>query len=131
MNKILSTLVLSVSALMATTAVMAAPDYRHDDRRYHQNYQHQNHQHHNSHWNDHHHNNKWENDRYNKRVNPSRDWRVGQTLPRAYDSSRYKVSDREARRLPNTGRYQQWYKINGDYVLVNDRTDRIIRIRNG
>ena len=42
-----------------------------------------------------------------------------------YDSSRYHVSDREARRLPNTGRYQQWYKVNGDYVLVNERNNRI------
>ncbi len=30
--------------------------------------------------------------------------------------------------LPNTGRYQQWYKVNGDYVLINERTQRIIRI---
>jgi Ni/Co efflux regulator RcnB len=73
---------------------------------------------------------RWDNDnRYqNKRVNPSRDWRSGQTLPRGYDSSRYHVSDREARRLPNTGRYQQWYKVNGDYVLVNERNNRILRI---
>ncbi|WP_411691659.1 RcnB family protein [Acinetobacter gandensis] len=129
MHKFVSTLVLSVSAILATSAAMAAPDHRQDDRRYHA-------QHQDSRWNDNKHsgnwnnNNRYDNNRYNSRVNPSRDWRVGQTLPRAYDSSRYKVSDREARRLPNTGRYQQWYKINGDYVLVNDRTDRIIRIRN-
>lgn len=121
MNKIVSSLVLSVSALMATTAAIAAPDHRQDDRRYHPSYQHQD--------------NRYDNNRYDRndsrRVNPSRDWRVGQSFPRYFDSSRYKVSDREARRLPNTGRYQQWYKINGDYVLVNDRTDRIIRIKNG
>ena len=127
MNKIVSTLVLSISALMATSAVMAAPDHRQDDRRYHPSYQHQDNRYQDKHWNN---NNRFDrND--SRRVNPSRDWRVGQSLPRAYDSSRYKVSDREARRLPNTGRYQQWYKINGDYVLVNDRTDRIIRIKNG
>ncbi|KAB0628513.1 RcnB family protein [Acinetobacter gandensis] len=124
MHKFVSTLVLSVSAILATSAAMAAPDHRQDDRRYHA-------QHQDSRWNDNKYSGNWNNNnRYNSRVNPSRDWRVGQTLPRAYNSSRYKVSDREARRLPNTGRYQQWYKINGDYVLVNDRTDRIIRIRN-
>ena len=124
MKKLLTTLALSLSALIATSA-MAAPDHRYDDR---QGYNHaQSHQ--DKRWDN---NNRYEQNRYdNKRVNPSRDWRVGQTLPRAYDSSRYKVSDREARRLPNTGRYQQWYKINNDYVLVNDRTDRIIRIKNG
>lgn len=136
MNKIVSSLVLSVSALMATTAAIAAPDHRQDDRRYHPSYQHQDHRwdkdHRPSNWNN---NNRYDNNRYDRndfrRVNPSRDWRVGQSFPRYFDSSRYKVSDREARRLPNTGRYQQWYKINGDYVLVNDRTDRIIRIKNG
>lgn len=55
---------------------------------------------------------------------------MGQTLPRQYDSSRFHVSDREARRLAKTGRYQQWYKVNGDYVLVNERNNRIVRIQN-
>lgn len=115
MKKVLTTIALSLSAFMATTA-MAAPDHRDHDRRAATHYKHQD--------------SRW--DRNHKRpvvrVNPSRDWRVGQTLPRAYDQSRYKVSDREARRLPNTGRYQQWYKINGDYVMINERTNRIIRI---
>ncbi|OTG69563.1 hypothetical protein B9T25_03060 [Acinetobacter sp. ANC 4470] len=115
MKKILTTIALSLSALMATSA-MAATDHRYDDQ---QRYNHTQ-------------DNRWDNNnRYdNKRVNPSRDWRVGQTLPRQYSSSRFQVSDREARRLAKTGRYQQWYKVNGDYVLVNERTNRIIRIQN-
>ncbi|MFH7765327.1 RcnB family protein [Acinetobacter sp. BSP-28] len=128
MKKVLTTIALSLSALMATSA-MAAPDHRYDD---HQRYNHatsqQDHR-----WD---HNSRYDNNRYNqnrydnKRVNPSRDWRAGQNFPRVFSSSSYKVSDREARRLPNTNRYQQWYKINGDYVLVNERTDRIVRIIN-
>ncbi|WP_349928189.1 RcnB family protein [Acinetobacter sp. A1-4-2] len=123
MKKILTTIALSLSALMATSA-MAAPDHRYDDHQY---YNHtasqQDHR-----WD---HNNRYNQNRYdNKRVNPSRDWRAGQNFPRVFSSSSYKVSDREARRLPNTNRYQQWYKINGDYVLVNERTDRIVRIIN-
>ena len=116
MKKILTAITLSLGALMATSA-MAAPQY------YDHSYDHD------SRW-DHRDDHRWDNDnRYqNKRVNPSRDWRSGQTLPRGYDSSRYHVSDREARRLPNTGRYQQWYKVNGDYVLVNERNNRILRI---
>ena len=54
--------------------------------------------------------------------------REAKTISRAFDAPRYKVSSREARRLPDTGRYQQWYRINGDYVLVNERNQRILRI---
>ena len=133
MKKVLTTIALSLSALVATSA-MAAP--QHHDPRY---------QSHPSkpapHWNakdskdwndDRRDDRRWNDDRrYNNRmVNPSRDWRVGQTLPRQYDSKRFEVSDREARRLPNTGRYQQWYKVNSDYVLVNERTNKIVRIIN-
>ena len=126
MKKVLSATVLALTGLIATSA-MAAPDHRNDDRRYNTAYS-QNHQ--DQRWNDRgHDNNRYDSKKWNdSRVNPSRQWRVGQSLPRAYDSSRYKVSDREARRLPNTGRYQQWYKVNGDYVLVNERSNRILRI---
>ena len=61
-------------------------------------------------------------------VNPSRQWRVGQQLPRQFNSSKFELSDRQAKNLPKAARNQQWYKINGDYVLVNERTDRIVRI---
>ncbi|MCW8038378.1 MULTISPECIES: RcnB family protein [Acinetobacter] len=121
MKKVLTATVLALTGLIAASA-MAAPDYRNDDRRYSyaygQNHQDQRFDH-----------NRYDQQRWNdSRVNPSRQWRVGQTLPHSFDSSRYKVSDREARRLPNTGRYQQWYKVNGDYVLVNERSNRILRI---
>ena len=123
MKKILTTIALSLSALIATSA-MAAPDHRYDD---HQRYNHAP-SHQDNRWDN---NNRYDHNRYdNKKVNPSRDWRAGQNFPRVFSSSSYKVSDREARRLPNTNRYQQWYKVNGDYVLVNERTDRIVRIIN-
>ena len=122
MKKVLTTIALSLSALLATSA-MAAPQH---DPRY-------NHNPHKPapHWNakD---SKKWNDDRRhnNREVNPSRDWRSGQVLPGQYDNKRFKVSDREARRLPNTGRFQQWYKVNNDYVLVNERTNKIVRIMN-
>lgn len=115
MKKMITTIALSLSALMATSA-MAASDHRYDDQ---QRYNHTQ----DSRWDN---NNRYD----NKRVNPSRDWHVGQTLPRQYSNSRFQVSDREARRLAKTGRYQQWYKINSDYVLVNERNNRILRIQN-
>ncbi|TSH68315.1 hypothetical protein E2K73_13900 [Acinetobacter sp. RF15A] len=121
MKKVLTTLVLSLSALVATSA-MAAP--YHYDSPYHSQPSKPA-----PHWNSKDHR-KWQDDRrhHNRMVNPSRDWRVGQTLPRQYDSKRFQISDREARRLPNTGRYQQWYKVNNDYVLVNERNNKIVRI---
>lgn len=122
MKKVLTTITLSLSAIIATSAIAAPQQY--DPRFNHQPP---------AHWNS---NNKhpdqshWSNsNKYNNpRVNPSRDWRVGQPLPRQYDSSRYKVDYREARHLKKTSRNQAWYKINGDYVLVNTKTDRILRI---
>ena len=121
MKKTLSTIALSLSALIATSA-MAAPDHRYDDHQR-DNRAPSTMQHQDNRWNN--------NDRYDhNRVNPSRDWRVGQTLPRQYSGSRFQISDREARQLPRSGRYQQWYKVNGDYVLVNERNNRISRIVN-
>lgn len=141
LKTLLTTVAFSMSALIASSA-MAAPQH---DPRYNNQHPPQ------PHWNDKD-NHKWNDDRrwsnknnpkwnddrrwnddkrYNQRtVNPSRDWRVGQTLPRQYDSRGFKLNDRDARRLPNTGRNQQWYKVNGDYVLVNERNNKIIRIIN-
>ncbi|ATO19075.1 hypothetical protein BS636_05040 [Acinetobacter sp. LoGeW2-3] len=119
MKKVLTTIALSLSALVATSA-MAAPQH---DPRYapHKPA---------AHW-DHKDAKKWDDRRYNNRVvNPSRDWRVGQKLPNQYDNRRFEVSSYEERRLPKANKNQQWYKINGDYVLVNDRNDKIVRIIN-
>ena len=66
--------------------------------------------------------------RYHSRVNPSREWRSGQIFPSQLNSSRYAVSHKSHRDLYKPGKYQQWYKVNGDYVLVNERSNRIIRI---
>lgn len=121
MRNILSTIALSLSALITTSAMAAQ---QHDSRFNHQPP---------AHWSS---NDKypskqhWNNDnRYNShRVNPSRDWRVGQPLPRQYDSSRYKVDYRESKHLKKPKKNEAWYKVNGDYVLVNTKSDKIIRI---
>src|SRR5690606_41859975 len=80
MKKVLTTIALSLSALLASSA-MAAP--QHDSR-----YDHNPHKQ-APHWNakD---SKKWNDDRRhnNRMVNPSRDWRVGQTLPRQRSEER-------------------------------------------
>jgi len=113
MKKMITAAALALTGLMAASA-MAAPDDRDDERHAHAQYS-QDGRYEHQRWND-------------SRVNPSRHWRIGQILPRAFDAPRYQVSSREVRRLPDTGRYQQWYRINGDYVLVNERNQRILRI---
>ncbi|NHB59122.1 RcnB family protein [Acinetobacter shaoyimingii] len=118
MKKLLSAIAVSMGALMATSA-MAAP-YNHHDNRYQEQRHHQA-----KHWN----NGKNDN-RYNryKTVNPSRDWRRGQVLPREYNSPRYMVNHKNYRHLTKPGRNQNWYKINGDFVLVDHRNGRIMSI---
>ena len=114
MKKLMTALVLCAGSIGATTA-MAAPSY--------QNQHHDNHNygHHQTHWNQN------QSSRH-QQINPSRQWRAGQYLPSNYHSSRYTVDKRQSRKLPNPGRNQQWYKINGDYVLCNDKNNRIVRI---
>lgn len=93
-EKSLTTIALSLSALVATSA-MAAP--QHHDPRYapHKPA---------PHW-DHKDAKKWDDRRYNNRgVNPSRDWRVGQKLPNQYDNRRFEVSGYEASRLPKANK---------------------------
>lgn len=119
MNKLLIASAIALTGFIATSA-MAAPEHRYNEPSH--SYA-STPKHADNRW-DHKHNNRYN----NQKVNPSRQWRVGQFLPQTFHSPRYKVSDRDARRLPNAGRNQQWYKINGDYVLVNERTDRILRI---
>ena len=130
MKKVLTAIAISMSALIATSAMAGSHDYR--DNHYNSNYKN------NSHWNNNDKDRRYNNDsrydrndRYNRAVNPSREWRSGQTLPRQYNSSRYEVNNNSVlKRLPKANRNQQWYKVNGDYVLVNERNDKIVRIIN-
>ncbi len=55
---------------MMIVVIKRVPAYKHQDKR----------------WDNPRHHAQWEQKRYDqKRVNPSRDWRVGQNLPRGYD----------------------------------------------
>lgn len=124
MKKLLSAITISIGALMATSAMAAPQDYR--DSRY-QDYRHNNSS---QHWNQ---KDRYERDRYDRRdnsryVKPSSKWRRGDTLPRQFDSSRYIVDFRDYRHLTKPGRSQDWYKINGDFVLVDHRNGKIVQI---
>ncbi len=130
MKTLVTVLALSLGAIMANSTMAASYDERYEHR---YDHQHNRYQQSERHWDDRHHDRRYDDRRYDRhynwnRVNPSRDWRVGQVFPRYFEQSRYSVNYRDYRRLTRPGRYQQWYRINGDYVLINERTNRIIRI---
>lgn len=117
MNKVFTAITFSLGALLATSSMAASYDHdRYQNDRHGQN----------SGWNSDRYNQQYA--RYHSRVNPSREWRSGQIFPSQLNSSRYAVSHKSHRDLYKPGKYQQWYKVNGDYVLVNERSNRIIRI---
>lgn len=55
-------------------------------------------------------------------------WRTGQRLPSQYRYKHYQVHPRELRHLPRSTAKQQWYKVDGRYVLVNTKNHKILRI---
>lgn len=128
MNKVLTAITFSIGALLATSSMAGSYDH---DRYHNDRYEQQ------GRWQSDH--NRYDRDyrndrysnqyaRYHSRVNPSREWRSGQYFPSQFNSSRYSVNYKKHRDLYKPGKYQQWYKVNGDYVLVNERNNRIIRI---
>ncbi len=118
MKSILTTITLSMAALI-TTSAMAVPHVDHRDQQH--RYEQQRWDHRNDH--------RWNNNKhYGNTVIPSRHWRSGQYLPSQFGSSRYHVNYKNYRHLSKPGKYQQWYRINGDYVLVNQKNHRIIRV---
>lgn len=129
MKKLLTTVALSLGALMATSAAMAGPgEHRYDQRKAGPAPAHvvkhgPQFKHAPAHG-------KYQDDRRfnDKRHFNQSNFRVDQTLPRAYDSKRFEVNSRDARGLAKAGKNQQWYKVNGDYLLVNEKNNRILRV---
>ena len=58
---------------------------------------------------------------------PSWDWKVGDKIPSQFRSSQFKVKSSESSKLYDVYAWQQWYKINNDYVLANDNYE-IVKI---
>ena len=137
MKKVIPILTLLLSTLTATS-VMAGSPYDHSiDRQNHAVYQQKNMPnkyapapHKNDRYDDHRnqHNMSRHRDMSRKNIKPARDWRAGQILPRQFDSHAYAVSYKDASRLFKPNKNQQWLKINGDYVLINEHNNKIVRI---
>ena len=55
-------------------------------------------------------------------------WQVQHKLPDMYQNSSYRVSSYQRHQLSKPDRNQQWYKVNGHYLLTDTKTDRIVKI---
>ena len=134
MKKIISALTLSLSAMVATSAMAGSPYDHTMDRQNHptaqQNQPNKYAYQHNDKYDDRRHKNndsRYQNQSKNN-IKPARDWKAGQMLPRQFNPKVYAVSYKDARRLFKPNNNQQWLKINGDYVLINERNNKIVKI---
>ena len=59
---------------------------------------------------------------------PADHWRVGDRMPDEHFHQASVVDYRHYKKLPRPGRYQQWYKVHGEYVLMNTKTHHVIRV---
>ncbi|MEQ1370163.1 RcnB family protein [Acinetobacter schindleri] len=123
MKTLVKAIFLSISTALVAIPAMAAPQ---DHRQYSKSHAQQQH-----HAPQYHQLNKHPAQQHKqgyKKVDPSRDWRVGQKVPSQYQSKIYKVDHSKYKRLNKPGRNQQWIKVNGDYILMNSVNDKIIKI---
>lgn len=65
----------------------------------------------------------------NERRGQSFQWKTGYKMPQHYRGDGYKV-DFKQQNLTPPGRNQQWYKIRGEYVLIDTSSHTIIKTRN-
>jgi Ni/Co efflux regulator RcnB len=63
-----------------------------------------------------------------KAEQPSRDWKSGQKVPSQFHAKSYKVDDKQAKKLTPPTKNQQWIKVNGDYVLMNTVSYKVIKV---
>lgn len=103
MKKLLTTVALSLSTLVAASAAMADPyDYHHGDRHH---------------------------DRDRVVMTEHTVWKEGARFPDHYHDQRYYVDDyHHYNQLHKPNRFERWYKVDGRYVLVNERTHNVIRV---
>ncbi len=115
MKKLISSLLLAVATSTVAFSASAAPYHQHVPLRHTQ---------HDAKWQQHQHDDRQQ--RY-RQFKPTQHWRVGTTLPKRYQSSQY-VVDYRSHRLSKPNRHQQWLRVSGDYVLVNVKNHKIVRL---
>jgi Ni/Co efflux regulator RcnB len=63
-----------------------------------------------------------------KAEKPSRDWKSGQKVPNQFQSQSYKIDYKQSKKLTKPSKNQQWIKVNGDYVLINTVSYKVIKV---
>lgn len=63
-----------------------------------------------------------------KTERPSHDWQQGHKVPAQYHGNSFKVEASKYKKLSKPTKNQQWIKVNGDYVLMNIATYKIIKV---
>lgn len=55
-------------------------------------------------------------------------WQTGFVMPQHYRGNSYKTEYKDYN-LPKPGRNQQWYKINNDFILVDEESHNILKVQ--
>ena len=66
-----------------------------------------------------------------KTEHPSHDWQQGHKVPAQYHGNSFKVEASKYKKLSKPIKNQQWIKVNGDYVLMNTTTYKVIKVIQG
>lgn len=127
MNTLVKAIVLSISTALVTAPVMAAPQDHYDSKRVNDRTS-QIHQDRND---SHNQVVSKKHEQTKRNVTPSKDWKIGHQVPQQYQSQTYKFNYATNKRLSKPGQQQHWVKVNGDYILVNDKNHKIIKIVKG
>ena len=122
MNTLSKAIILSLSSALVTAPVMAAPQEHHSQQHGQQQHTAQ-HQAKDS--------IKAPQHSIKKTERPSHDWQQGHKVPAQYHGNSFKVDASKYKKLSKPAKNQQWIKVNGDYVLMNTATYKVIKVIQG
>jgi len=122
MNTLSKAIILSLSSALVAAPVMAAPQEHHSQQHGQQQHtaQHQTKD-----------SIKAPQHSIKKTERPSHDWQQGHKVPAQYHGNSFKVDASKYKKLSKPTKNQQWIKVNGDYVLMNTATYKVIKVIHG
>lgn len=114
MKSLVSAITLSLSALVATSAMAAPQDHSHATHTSHSSQTHQQTVKHNTHT--------------QHAQSQQQSWKTGNAFPSQYHSAGYKIDYKQHKNLNKPTKHQQWYKVNGQYILMNTTNHKIVKV---
>lgn len=123
MNTLIKAIILSLSSALVAAPVMAAPQEHHSSPQHNQQQHTAQQQAKNS--------IKVPQHSLKKTERPSHDWQQGHKVPTQYHGNSFKVNASKYKKLSKPTKNQQWIKVNGDYVLMNSTTYKVIKVIQG